>query len=105
MFHVFVQSDMYSVGPVLVGRGPTLALLVGLEITSIPRFVLLQDSSSPIRLLHCIYFTSESGAWVALQPVSFSQQLAKVSSEGASLRHFGFCTSLVVYKRKTILKS
>ena len=47
----------------------------------------------------------ESGAWVALQPVSFSQQLAKVSSEGASLRHFGFCTSLVVYKRKTIRKS
>ena len=47
----------------------------------------------------------ESGAWVALQPVSFSQQLAKVSSEGASLRNFGFCTSLVVYKRKTIRKS
>ena len=32
----------------------------------------------------------ESGAWVAIQSVSFSQQLARVSSEGASLRHFGF---------------
>ena len=27
----------------------------------------------------------ESGAWVALQPVSFSQQLARVSPEGPSL--------------------
>ena len=32
----------------------------------------------------------ESGAWVALQPVSFSQQLARVSPEGPSLSNFDF---------------
>ena len=43
----------------------------------------------------------ESGAWVALQPVSFSQQLAKVSSEGASLRHVAITLS---FRRASLSK-